>query len=231
MNDTEQNMTDIHKLFGLTYASHLVLDPASVRRDLDHDQSEQLSGLVAELDQAYAHIPRAHRTLALAGKECTYGDLDAADMELLGVSHPGPDQLHEGCEHGPEPVQAADETTAAFAGRMRQWWAGEGAECNAEELFTDWRGQSHAEWELVALPTETLEQATHAGRLVLERTLLQSMPGDWQARFVALVDKVIDDVDSYDIRHYDAAGDRITDPVPGYNRGRTHIAPRLENKA
>lgn len=129
---------------------------------------------------------------------------------------------------------------------------------------------------------------TYANYLVVPRTLLQSMPKDWQARFVVLLDELgdafdhIPQADSYDVRagtwqmaaectddelrlagvkgpeeKYEIGEDgesalaedqertwlRLSDgatltendyvfipgadPVPHYNRGRTHIEPHL----
>lgn len=69
--------------------------------------------------------------------------------------------------------------------------------------------------------------------VVAPRTLLQSMPQEWQHRLVALLDKAEernDDI-SYSVQAGEWHGDTFTpyadDPVPHYARGRTYIEPRL----
>ena len=94
----------------------------------------------------------------------------------------------------------------------------------------DWRGDEHQRDERVMVPTESEEQARWWNRIVVSRTLLQSMPSGWQAEFIALADQAtFGEIDrSYELRFYTTAGDRTTDPVPHYQRGRTYIEPRLE---
>lgn len=72
---------------------------------------------------------------------------------------------------------------------------------------------------------------TYANYLVLHRTVLQSMPGEWQDRFVALLDDLDHAVSAADIpqpyeyrvQAVDERGRFTKDPVPHYNRGRTRI--------
>ena len=72
---------------------------------------------------------------------------------------------------------------------------------------------------------------TYANYLVLERTLLQSMPEPWQKRFVECLSELrrayahIDFADEFLVQARDARGQFTADPVPKYNRGRTYIAP------
>ncbi len=72
---------------------------------------------------------------------------------------------------------------------------------------------------------------TYANYLVLHRTILQSMPDEWQRRFVEVMDELddavwrsgIDVADRYQVTVRDEAGRFRADPVPHYNRGRTHL--------
>ena len=73
---------------------------------------------------------------------------------------------------------------------------------------------------------------TYANYLVLPRTLLQSMPEEWQDRFVECLNEAeeafshIDQAESYMVLPRDPRTGRfIKDPVPHYNRGRTYIEP------
>lgn len=77
---------------------------------------------------------------------------------------------------------------------------------------------------------------TYANYLVLPRTLMQSMPAHWQRHMVnalrALEDayRHIDQAPSYSVRARDPlTGKFIKDPVPHYNRGRTYVAPVLND--
>lgn len=72
---------------------------------------------------------------------------------------------------------------------------------------------------------------TYANYLVLNRALLQLMPQDWQARFVACLEELSETAEaagvttarqfSVQCRGYDGRFER--DPIPHYNRGRTRI--------
>lgn len=71
---------------------------------------------------------------------------------------------------------------------------------------------------------------SYASYLVVNRSLLQSMPDDWQNRFVALMDELWDyfpDIREprYTVHARAADGRFIRDPIPHYNRGRTLITP------
>jgi len=74
---------------------------------------------------------------------------------------------------------------------------------------------------------------TYANYLVLPRTLLQSMPEQWQHRFVGCLRELeqafwhIDQPDSYMVRAKGPGGKFISDPVPHYNRGRTFVEPHI----
>jgi len=72
---------------------------------------------------------------------------------------------------------------------------------------------------------------TYANYLVLPRTLLQSMPGEWQVKFVALLDEYQDVMDpwiDYTTEYQVTARDYKTgkyrkDPLSNYQRGRRHV--------
>lgn len=76
----------------------------------------------------------------------------------------------------------------------------------------------------------TMFSLSYANYLVLNRSLLQSMPDEWQEQFVALIDALddayrdLDKPDSYMVRAR-RGGQFVTDPVPHYNRGRTFVPP------
>lgn len=99
---------------------------------------------------------------------------------------------------------------------------------DGSEYFYDWYGNECDEHERVYLPCETVEQARSVGRIAVSRTLLQSMPLDWQQKFVRLLEQMGSADRGYAVWFFDAAGHRTDDPVPDYHRGRTHIAPNLE---
>jgi hypothetical protein len=70
---------------------------------------------------------------------------------------------------------------------------------------------------------------SYANYLVLPRTLLQSMPAEWQVEFVRLMrqyDAAFEHVPQ--AKAYDVTAEEGVDPVPYYNRGRTRIAPDLD---
>lgn len=216
----------IHTWFELTYANALVVDAARTRH-LPADQQAELRAMLAELEAAFAHVPRAHRYLVLAAREWECGDLGGEQLARTGMST-NADSVHEDCEHGDEPQ---DDGSDDFAARHRAW-ADEVWNCERDNLhWYDWRGDEYDRHNRVMVPTESDEQAAAADRIVVHRAFLQSMPTAWQERFVALLDGLdqldVDTPDSYEIVTFDAAGNRITDPAPHYNRGRTYVEPRI----
>lgn len=219
----------IHLWFSLSYSSYLVLDSARLRK-MPADWDAELTTLLGEFWRAFAHVSTATETLALAGERWEYGDLTAEQMRLADVAT-NLAELHEDCACGPEPEQADDEPDEQFVARYRAW---EGARWDHEgegQRWYDWRSDEYERWMRLVVPDETEQQASAAGRIVLSRSLLQSMPLDWQDRFVTLIGQVDDGPAAYDIRFYDHTGRRMDDPVPDYSRGRTYIEPRLEPSA
>jgi hypothetical protein len=75
---------------------------------------------------------------------------------------------------------------------------------------------------------------TYANYLVLHRSLMQSMPVEWQRRMVRCLAEFedafrhIERAEQYEVRVRGADGRYRPDPVPHYNRGRTHVEPRPE---
>ena len=70
---------------------------------------------------------------------------------------------------------------------------------------------------------------TYANYLVLARSKLQSMPDEWQARFVAMLADLhaafdVEEPYGYRVQAVDAGGRFVRDPIPHYDRGRTRIA-------
>ena len=75
---------------------------------------------------------------------------------------------------------------------------------------------------------------SYASYLVVNRSILQSMPEEWQHQFTALLDEMHDRFGhlpwpTYDVRVRGENGRYEADPIPHYNRGRTYIEPRVED--
>lgn len=72
-------------------------------------------------------------------------------------------------------------------------------------------------------------ELTYANYLVLERTLLQSMPGDWQRRMVECLEELrihfegLPKSPMFHVQARDLDGRFMRDPVPHYNRGRSFV--------
>lgn len=199
---------DIHTYFNLTYSNALILERAYINGDLE------LAVMVGELQRAFAHCETADY-VCIAGTEANYEDLTDEQMRTLDIST-NADTVHEGCEHN------GDED--------EEW------DCERENLhWYDWRGDEHTGHEYLTVPSETVEQARAAGRVVLHRTFLQSMPEAWQERFVAVLHRLeaagMEGAESYEVQAFDRRSNRITDPVPHYQRGRAYVEPRLEVSA
>lgn len=76
---------------------------------------------------------------------------------------------------------------------------------------------------------------TYSNYLVLNRAILQSMPGEWQERFVKCLIELdnaythVDFPNNYTVNARGEDGRFIKDPIPHYNRGRTYIEPKFES--
>lgn len=75
-------------------------------------------------------------------------------------------------------------------------------------------------------------ELTYAQYLTIPRSVLQSMPDEWQAQFVALLDELDETMDwrpqegRYWVQLKDARGRYVADPLMDYERGRRRIAPK-----
>lgn len=222
----EKIVTDIHTWFGLSYSNYLVLDEARTRH-LPTTWHIDMTRMLAELHYAFPGIKGDARYLALAGREWDFSDLSDADMLRFGVTT-NLDFIHDDCDCGDEPGQHDDEPDNEFALRYREWEDNR-LDHERDDLQWGYRGEQYRGGDCEVLPDESAEQAEQAHRIVVHRTLLQSMPTDWQQRFVTLMDAVDADApDHYQVRVYRPDGREIHDPVPSYNRGRTHVEPKLE---
>lgn len=82
-----------------------------------------------------------------------------------------------------------------------------------------------------AMDVHTWFSLTYANYLVWPRSLMQSMPDEWQHRFTALAREIESAYPSYldgsyRVQRIDPVTKRfVADPVPHYNRGRTFVPP------
>ena len=214
---------NIHTAFNLTYANYLVIDPA-LTAAAPAAACAQLAAMLAQLWRAYPQFGPVER-VALIGEEHEFEDLSDADMLRWGVTD-NLEFLHEACDCGDEPEQARNEPDADFGARYRRWedtrWYHE-----HEDRRWEWEGEQWDHWMHATFPTEPLADARRANRTVVPRTLLQSMPDDWQHRFVAVLGATgaSQDGKAYHVQFFGRHGQPTGDPVPHYNRGRTHIEP------
>lgn len=79
---------------------------------------------------------------------------------------------------------------------------------------------------------------SYANYLVLHRSLMQSMPAEWQRRMVRCLFELddafrhVDKPDSFLVQaRNDSSGKFVKDPIPPYNRGRTFIQPIFRESA
>lgn len=76
---------------------------------------------------------------------------------------------------------------------------------------------------------------TYANYLVLPRSILQSMPDEWQERFVACLAELEatpfdwEPPHAYSVSARDADGRYCADTAPHYNRGRARVPLREES--
>lgn len=76
---------------------------------------------------------------------------------------------------------------------------------------------------------------TYSSYFAMPRSVLQSMPADWQHRFVELMDEANELYGGYDMRYTvmakDDRGKFVADPLRDYERGRRYVEPyTLEQK-
>lgn len=80
-------------------------------------------------------------------------------------------------------------------------------------------------------PVHTWFELTYSSYLVLHRTVLQSMPLDWQRRFVhclrelddVVINAGVDTAPGYTVHARTHDGKFAAEPIPPYNRGRTQL--------
>jgi hypothetical protein len=202
----------IHGWFGLSYSTHLVLDQ-EVLAGQSEDWQREIAAMLGQLQEAFPNVNRhGDEILALAGEIWECSDLTDEQLRAGDISSDDGDAEDSICEHEHEDADA-------------EWW------CKFDQMtWYDWRGDEIDRQDQVIIPLETLTEARAANRIVIPRTLLQSMPGEWQQRFVGLASRVerqLADRPTYDIRFYTADGHRTTDPIPHYNRGRTRLESAL----
>jgi len=76
-------------------------------------------------------------------------------------------------------------------------------------------------------------ELTYASYLTIPRSVLQSMPQDWQSKFVTLLNELDATIDwrpesgCYWVQLKDENGNKIPDPLMDYQRGRRRL-PRLK---
>ena len=79
-------------------------------------------------------------------------------------------------------------------------------------------------------------ELTYAQYLTIPRSVLQSMPDEWQARFVACLEELDATIDwrppegRYWVELRDDQGKFTHDPLKDYDRGRRHIPHRHETE-
>ena len=75
-------------------------------------------------------------------------------------------------------------------------------------------------------------ELTYAQYLTIPRSVLQSMPDEWQERFARLLFELDETIDwrphngRYWVRLKDGAGKFVHDPLMDYNRGRRRVQSR-----
>lgn len=88
------------------------------------------------------------------------------------------------------------------------------------------------DWKAEPEPIHLWFNLTYANYLCLPRSVLQSMPQEWQARFCEMLGELDDafghlEWPSYRVSAVDKSnGQFISDPIPHYNRGRTKLTPK-----
>jgi len=80
-------------------------------------------------------------------------------------------------------------------------------------------------------PVHNWFQLSYSSYLVLPRSVLQSMPVEWQRDFIDLIRKVqrtleVDGMPNYRVRATDSNGKFVYDPFCDYQRGRRRVAMR-----
>lgn len=81
-------------------------------------------------------------------------------------------------------------------------------------------------------PIHTWFELSYAHYLTIPRSVLQSMPLEWQERFAACLDELDDTIDwrppegRYYVKLKDGQGRYVADPLADYERGRRRVPRR-----
>lgn len=92
------------------------------------------------------------------------------------------------------------------------------------------------DWHEDPEPIHLWFNLTYANYLVLPRSVLQSMPQEWQAKFCTLLSEMheafghLDWPSRYAVSVRGKGGHYARDPIPHYNRGRTRLEPRVREE-
>lgn len=210
---TTDYQTDIHDWFSLSYSNYLVVEP-EVLDAMSEAWRDEFGEMLTQFERAFAHQAQPDRYWAQRGQYRAFGDLTEGELARLGIQADPVAELADDA--------SADEVDAWYTQR-------------AERTFT-YEGQTFYHDQELIIPEEADDDRIVAFRIVLPRTLLQSMPLHWQHRFVDLITQTAPVVkrlggqSAYRVRAQHWAGGRwedITDPVPHYGRGRTRVEPNL----
>lgn len=91
---TDDQPTDIHTAFGLSYSNYLVL-PRTLLQSMPMEWQHHFTALLERYNDAFAHVEQAECYIVTAAVECTYSDLTDEDMAALGITCQRPEDDYE----------------------------------------------------------------------------------------------------------------------------------------
>lgn len=202
---------DIQTWFNLTYASYLVIDRDKLTST---EPGLEILAKVDEVHRAFAHLSLPDYRVRLGGW-WPVGELDDEDLAAAGYQVNTPSGEATPTAEDEQEMDREEATYTNGVDEMQGW----------QEAF---------------VPTPGGEQPRDS-HVVVNRTLLQSMPTEWQHALVYLLRAHSDVMEaradepgpaSCEIQAGEWAGESFTpfvngDPLPHYNRGRTRLEPRL----
>ena len=106
--------------------------------------------------------------------------------------------------------------------------------CSADCLCHCFTPAGRREFTIGTEPVHDWFELTYAQYLTIPRSVLQSMPIEWQARFVQCLEELDQAIDwrpesgRYWVQLKDAAGYYVADPFRDYQRGRRRIPLKKE---